>query len=222
MGRSTIRATTIDNLFSKIDKKIALSESYTEINNLAKITKFCRLKPFSIQKSNKLYLQLERKWIDEFGNSLNIINKSIKINIGDLEVDRSKLTTTDMYYGLSINKIHKISKLLFIFAGKDEDFNKDHIILSYLGIDDFLRTFYVYDSELKQCSPLEIGFNNLMFIADNINISDFVELPSDSNIIMLPCSEQRSWLSSLPLGNNFLDEISQYTDTFLKLFQGEI
>src|SRR6185295_2676581 len=107
-------SSNIERLYAKIRQHILLAQSYTEIGELAFIIKSCRLKPHSHifeGKNNKL--TLHRWWFDEFGNSLKIVkNKRIKLIYNDLSLSRDRVVCTDLYRGLSIDRIAKTSKLI--------------------------------------------------------------------------------------------------------------
>jgi len=167
----------------------------------------CRLKPFG-----DLSLSLEKKWFDEHGNTLNIVkNKRLKIIEGDTLIDKSSLICTDLYDGLSIQKIAKVSKLVYILVGKDEDFQEDHIIIAFLGIDNYLRVFYIYDGQLATCSPLNLGMKVLKSIVEDRDIKYYLEL-NNKDSVLFPCASQKSWLSFWPLPDRFARTISKESE----------
>jgi hypothetical protein len=200
-----MKAISIDTLYLILDKQISLAESYSEITNLSNIIKMCRLKPYSyFFESKSKNLLLYKSWFDEFGNSLKIIKRDrVKIIYNDLNLDRKNISSTDLYYGLSVDKIAKMSKLLFICAGKDDDLIDDCFFISYLGIDDYLRTYLYMYGELKQVSSLFLGLANLKLIAKNLDIKYFKELKKKENIAY-PCVEAKAWLSYNPPSQDFL------------------
>ncbi len=101
-----------------------------------------------------------------------------------------------MYYGLSIYKIIKISKLAHILI---ED---DCFIFTLLGIDNFFRSYLFSENELIQVSPLLLGIENLKLIYQNLDIKYFIGLPKKE--IITPCQESSSWLTYLPANNIFI------------------
>src|SRR5271166_3032682 len=114
---------SLEFLHTKIEKSIRLVQSYTEIPYLGALIRACRLKPYDYVFGNRTETTLlHRCWFDEYGNSLNITrHKKIKLMYGDLHIDRNKIVSTDLYYGLSMDRITKMSRLLYVCAGKDED-----------------------------------------------------------------------------------------------------
>jgi len=126
---------SLDSFYKKIKRTVLLVEGYTEIKNLAFILTACRLKPIGLGSK----LELHRHWVDEFGSSLKIIKKKIQIVHNDLSIDREHLPCTDLYYGLSLERIVKMSKLSYLCYGQDED--EIYYIISFLGIDNYLRTY---------------------------------------------------------------------------------
>jgi len=209
-----IKSNTLENIYNKINRNILLTESYTEYKNLDFIIRMCRLKPYSFNSK----LSLERKWIDEYGNSLNIVkNKKIKIIEGDLDI-QEKIISTDLYAGLSLVKLSKMSKLLYLLIGKDEDFQEEHLIIAFLGIDNYLRVRYIYNGEIGVCSPLNLGMRALKSIAENKDIKYFTEL-NNKNFVLFPCLAQKCWLSFWPASPKFLETINKESELFTHLLE---
>jgi len=198
-----MKSPSLDSVYFTLDKSLRLVESYTDIPNLAFIFRSCRLKPYSYffeNKSNKIVLY--KWWFDEFGNSVKINNKRIKIIYGDLSLNRSKISCTDLYYGLSLDKILKISKLAYISFGTDEDMYQDCALISLLGIDNYLRTYTYMYGYWKQISSLFLGIENLKIIAKNLGFQSYIELSNTKNI-KLPCVSARAWLTCIPVSEEF-------------------
>lgn len=200
-----MKSNSLDVIHNKLKKQILLTESFTEINGLATIIKMCRLKPHSYLLENKNdKLILYKWWIDEFNNSLKIIkNKRLKITYNDLSLDKNKIISTDLYYGLLIDKIYKISKLAFFFCGREEDLSSECAFLAFLGIDNYLRCFMFLHNEWLQISPLHLGLTNLKLIAKNLDIKYFLELKNKENFA-IPCVSGQAWLTCLPVSENLL------------------
>lgn len=207
-----MKSINIENLYNKIQRKILLVESYTEYKDLSFIIRMCRLKP-----AGDLSLSLEKKWFDEYGNSLNIVkNKRVKIIEGDTSIDFSQITCTDLYDGLPIHKIAKVSRLVYVLTGKDEDFQEDHLIIAFLGIDNYLRVYYVYNGQMAACSPLNLGMKVLKSIVDNRDIKFYLEL-NNNEPVLFPCTNQKSWLSYYPFPNRFVEKVSKENELFSQL-----
>lgn len=199
-----MKSPSLDKFYTHIDRCILLAQAYTEIKNLFFIIKACRLKPFDYVFGREDKFVLFRRWFDEFGNSLDIsTNKRIKITYNDLSLDRSKIISTDLYYGLSLERIAKISKLSYIFLGKDEDTYQDCILLAFLGIDNYLRVFVLEDDDWRQVSPLILGMTNLKFIGGNRDIHYFREHSIKENA-PIPCLAPEAWLTFMPANRVFM------------------
>lgn len=211
-----MKSPSIETLYASLDKHIKLAQSYSEIDNLAFIIKACRLKPADYMEYRSEKIVLYRKWFDEFGNSFNIAkNKKIKIIYGDL-LNRSDICT-DIYYGLSLSKISKMSKLLYLSIGKDEDTKDDFCNVTFLGLDNYLRSYlYMYD-EWRQVSPLTIGMANLECIAKNLDVNYFQKLHKKENYVM-PCCSPQAWLSFMPVSEQFIDVVRKECNYILPLF----
>lgn len=200
-----MKSHSIDNIHNQLDKHILLTQSYTEINELFFIIKACRLKPYSYlfeKKSNKLILH--RQWIDEFGNTFNITDKKrIEIVQNDLSLNRNRIICTDLYYGLSLDKIVKISKLAYLCLGKDEDLYQDCYTITFLGIDNYLRSYQYCYGVWQQVSPLLLGIKNLRIIGKNSDLRYFKNFSNKENVI-IPCINAEQWLTYLPASKEFL------------------
>lgn len=171
-----------------------LIEAHTEQKNLAKVFKMCRLKPSQILFDNsKEKLKVYKIWVDEFRNSISIINKKVILKYNDLSF--KKVISTDMYYNLSIDKIAKISTFAFCIYGKTDD-NEDCCLITFLGMDNYLRTF-LYLDEWVQVSPLLNGIENLLFISNKIKVRRMANFKNRKGAV-LPCASPKAWLTCLP------------------------
>jgi hypothetical protein len=216
-----MKSISIDNLYTQIDKHLRLVEAYTEIKGLAFIMKACRLKPCSYVFDERIEkIILFREWFDEFGNSFKITNnKKIQITHNDLSLDRNKIVCTDLYYGLSLDRVAKISKLFHLYIGKDEDLYQDCSFLTFLGIDNYLRSYMCLYSEWKQVSPLLLGVPNLKIIENNQDIKYFRELPIKEKS-PLPCVAETQWLTFTPPSQSFMMMLAGHNNKLLPIFNG--
>jgi hypothetical protein len=204
-----MRSPSIERLHSTFNRHIKLVEAYTEIEGLAFIIKACRLKPYDyVFKNRDSKLILIRDWFDEFGNSFTIDHKKINITYNDLKLNRDLIVSTDIYYGLSLENIVKISKLVYLVAGKDEDLLQECYILTFLGIDDHLRSYLYWYGSWQQVSPLIIGMKSLTLLAKHLEIKYFHQIVKKENSPM-PCVQATSWISFLPASIGFLDIIEE-------------
>lgn len=204
----------INEFYYKIKKHIALYKAYSGIKNLDFIIKACRLKPLYILIAKRIpRTRLFDLWIDEFGNSFWIGSfkrhkKETKHWEYYVRKSDSKITediwgshlSTDLYLGLDIKSIAKISKSCYLFIGKTEKDYKDHFIVSFLGIDGYLRTFSYLNKEWKLIPTLHLGGSAVKRLGElkNLKEGNFKKLTQNYRIVM-PCVKQQSWLSSLPL-----------------------
>lgn len=209
---------SIERLYAKLDKHLLLTEAYTEINGLSFVIKACRLKPVDfVFKTRSTKLMLHRWWFDEFGNSFKIIkNKRIKFIFNDLKLNRNKIVCTDLYNGLDITHIIKMSKIISIYSGLDEDLSQPCCLLAFLGIDNRLRSYLYLYGEWAQVSPLLIGLQELKNIAKYRDIKFFKF--EENKKIPLPCANGKSWISCLPPSDLFLSSLDKHCELIRKLF----
>jgi hypothetical protein len=208
-----MRSPSIEWLHAKLDRRIRLVSSYTDVPELEFIIKACRLKPYDHifeEKVNKIILH--RRWFDEFGNSLNILKKKrIQITYNDLSLDRKQIVSTDLYAGLSIDSVAKMSKLVYVLAGKDEDLYQDCYLLTFVGIDEHLRTYLYWQEEWQQVSPLLLGMKDLKVLANRLDVRHY-QRTENKEIFALPCISGETWLSYLPASPAFLSDLSKQSE----------
>ena len=206
-------------LYTELHRHVLLAQAYIEIKELFFIIRACRLKPYDYMfenKSNKLILY--RKWFDEFGNSFELTNnKRIKITYNDLSLDRQKIVCTDLYYGISLESVVKISKLAFVCLGKEENSYQDCIVLTFLGIDNYLRSFAFTDGEWQAVSPLILGLKNLRTIGSNRDLRYFREISIKENP-PIPCFAPEAWLTYMPPNRVFTALIERRCEVIAPLF----
>jgi len=213
-----MRSPSIEYLHAKLEKQIRLVEGYTEIEGLAFIIKTCRLKPYDyIFQERDDKITLYRWWFDEFSNSFEISKKKkIHITYNDLRLDRKKIVGTDLYFNLSLERVAKMSKMVHIIAGKDEDLFQPYYLLTFLGIDDHLRSYLSHGEDWQQVSPLLLGIKNLKYIANNLDIKHFLEKKENS---VIPCVEGRSFLSYTPASVDFLELLKKRCEPIYSLLE---
>jgi hypothetical protein len=198
-----MKNSNIDELYINIDKHILLAQAYMEIPELYFIIKACRLKPYQYVFEGLHKLVLFEKWFDEFGNTLNIVNKEIDIKYNDLSMDRNKIICTDLYYGLSLNKIVKMSKFVYICAGIDEDKFKDTFFLTFIGLDNFFRSYLYLYGEWQKVSPLLLGMKGLIKLVDSMESKRFKRLSFFKKFPM-HCVSGQAYLTCLPAGEELM------------------
>lgn len=209
-----MRSPSIEWLHAKLDKRIRLASSYTDVPELEFIIKACRLKPYDYMfgtRDNKITLY--KWWFDEFGNSLEIIkNKRIRITYNDLRLDRKRVTCTDLYAGLSLDKVASMSRFVYLLTGKDEDSYQDCHLLTFVGIDEHLRTYLYWQEEWQQVSPLLLGMKDLKNLSNKLDVKHYQQTENKENSV-IPCISSRTWLSYLPPSPAFLSELGKQSET---------
>ena len=213
-----MRSPSLERLHAKLSRQIKLVQSYTELDGLEFIIKACRLKPHDYvfgERDDKLVLH--RWWFDEFGNSLVINNKKVKFIYNDLRLDRKLIVSTDLYYGLSLDRVAKMSKLVHLVSGKDEDLYQDCYLLTFLGIDEHLRSYLYWYGEWQQVSPLIMGMTSLQMLADHLDIKYFNQIGKKENSA-IPCVSGETWLSYLPASGNFLELLDKQYEKIAPIF----
>ncbi len=205
---------SVETLHIMFDKHIALTSAYMEDVAVSFIIRCCRLKPKDLifgGWTEKIILY--RHWIDEHGNTLEIIDaKKIKIHLNSLTY-KDKLICSDLYENLPIDKIAKISKLAYFMMGQDEDLLQDHAIVSLLGIDGVLRSYcYIY-GEWSKIPNLYLGYRMLREIAHNDDIKFFKLLKLKD--MPYPCINGRAVLTCLPPNNEFISLLKTWNDSVL-------
>ena len=208
-----MRSPSLEWLHAKIEKSIKLAPAYTGIDELEFIIKSCRLKPYDyVFKERKNQTILYDWWFDEFGNSLFLNGKKPSLTYNDLKLDRKKIVSTDLYFGLSLKKIAKMSKLVHIIAGKDDDEYQDFYLITFFGIDDHLRSYLYMYNEWQQVSPMLMGLKNLKFLAKYSDIKYFFETTNKENS-RLPCVSEWGWISCLPASPVFVTALHKQSET---------
>lgn len=140
-------ADTFDTYTKAVDKSARLVSSYLEDDYYYKLIKTARLKPIVKITSNSK-LKLINHWIDEFGNSFIIENKKIKYLFGDIRLLNDPKIKTDICFGLKMEEIFRLSKILYC------GISKNYYELCFLGDDNYLRSYLIYDDCIQPISPL--------------------------------------------------------------------
>lgn len=205
----SFKSLSLDHVYANLYKQILLAESYTEFTGLGFIIKSCRLKPLEYVKKRSNNIILYRRWIDEFGNSLNIVkNKRIRITYNDLSIKKDHLPCTDLYYGLSIDKVASISRLAFICCGIEDDYYQPCYMVAFLGIDGYLRNYMYLYGEWVQVSPLCLRMNNLKKIANKLDIKYYLKFNKLKDMPM-PCTKAEQWLTILPASKDLVNALNK-------------
>jgi hypothetical protein len=196
-----MRAPSNNYLYDKINNKIKTVKAFTEIDYLDNIITACRLKPYKYLLS-KRDDRVPVWWVDEYYNSL-MISKKTHIIYNDLKIDRTKITSTDLYYGLSLSQILKISFAVHLVLSKE-----DCYLLTFLGIDNYFRSYLIEDGQVEKVSPLLLGIKPLQRIFKNLEGLKYINLTKKKNI--LACASEEVWLSCMPCPDKFLRKIKNH------------
>lgn len=170
--------TDIDSFYLKYSGYLDVVAGFVEDRRLPFIIRACRLRPYSsLRKSLSKTTAFVDLWVDEYGNSIRILeSKKYKTVLNDLSIARKKLECTDLYANVNIKDLVKISRLLYIGCWEDDTYdntNKDVYFLSFLGHDNYLRTRVFIDGNWAICSALYLGIGILKKIADNLETVGF-------------------------------------------------
>lgn len=196
---------SIEEYYQRIMPELNLISSYLEDVNIKDIIVQCRLKPYLYTSNFTARLCLRKHWVDEFGNSFKLEKKRIKLVINDLSIDKKKVKYTDLYEGLPIDQIAKISKLAYICIGTEDVELSTVKVITLLGVDNYLRTFVEYDGEWRRVSSLCLEIRNLRKIIKNEDIKLWKKLNHEGDVI-LPCLTKEEWLVCMPVHSQFWEE----------------
>jgi hypothetical protein len=222
-----MRARNLDTIYVGIRKCIALVKGHTEIEGIDTLFKMCRLRPYKMVKINKRTvsekINLYRWWIDEYGNSLRLKGKEPEIVFDDLAINRERLNCTDLYNGLPLHKVFLMSKSMLLLMGKEKGSYQDVCAVSLLGIDDYLRTFVLLDGHWRKFPSLYLGVSLLLHIAGDGKEGAWEEIKIEAaeETIIVPCVQQRAWLSSLPVPEELKQKLSMLPVDIMEILDGE-
>lgn len=187
----------LDNFYVEIDKQLRLVGAYMKDNDLPFLLTMCRLKPHAIlHEAEEKKIRLYKWWVDEWGNSLKIKTQSQRKKyyfiLNDSALISKKNVCTDLYYCLPLDKMIKMSKLLFLLIGK----NQEHTIVASLGIDNFLRVFALINYQWQPISPLQLGKTHLRWIIRHRNDLQLGKSSTNLKKIVCTCKTHQAWLCS--------------------------
>ena len=134
-----------------------------------------------------------------------------------MSLDRKKIVSTDLYYGLSLDRIVKMSKFVHIVSGTDDDLYDKCLLMSFLGIDNHLRSYLYLHGEWQQVSPLLLGKEQLFIIYDNLGKSAKTFQLKEN--LPIPCTNGETCLSLLPLDDDFLQMIDRQHNIISQFFR---
>jgi len=171
----TIKNTSYKDFVDKINRQLKIVSGYLEDNLYFNLIKGCRLKPVSVFSKNFSYNpKFENIWIDEFGNTLNIKEKSIVENDKNYKFD---LIKTDLWFNRDVIDILQNSLVAYVCLGYKNN-TKTYEILC-LGIDYFLRGFIISSNESKIYPPLLFKERNIRSLYVNLQTDNIIKLDKD-------------------------------------------
>lgn len=202
----------IISYYERIKNDIKLVSGFME-KDYDFLIRSCRLKPSKLKRKKSNKSEYHIKWHDEYGNSIIFNKEKNKIITGDLSI-RDKIFVSDLFKGISITNAYKISKKIFIYQGLDDE---EFWILSFLGIDNFFRTYYLDQHEVYTVSTLFIGINNIIKMQENLNLTYFKSI-DDS--ILLPSEKNTSYISDIPAHEDFLKVMNKLKPNLFDVIVG--
>lgn len=138
----------------KINKLKSLANTVMEDSVFADIINYCSLEPDIIKYKYKFV----PNWSDHFGFTLSLENKK-KPEIKFTKIN--KTLNVDLYSGLNLHQVLKITDKICIVKAEDNILNKKITIYLCLCADKKIRAFIDYNNSITRASPLIIGYENL-------------------------------------------------------------
>lgn len=157
---------------------------------------FCNLEPDIIKYKYKFV----PNWSDHFGYTVSFENKKDP-KILFTRIDKN--LNTDLYSGLNLNQILKITDKICIVKGNDSVLNKNITIYVCLCVDNKIRSFIDYNDKIEKISPLIIGYKNLYEFIKNKNTIHWIT--STNNEIEINLENVRIYYSIYPIPKDLND-----------------
>jgi len=216
----------IERFHIQLEAYINLAAKFVEKPEVAFMIRSCRMKPKAMMTSGRKIaeelktLTLQKEWFDEWGNSVAIQKNSLPanrvgFNFEDLTIERDDLSSSDIYFGLSLENVKKVSRVVMVSVGIDEDFLEPCCLLSFLGLDGFLRSHLLFCGEWNQVSPLYMGeqgfrvlFKTLQKIDDGEGVVFKIQQGKEKSL-PTPCFRADQWISCLPVSKEFLETLKK-------------
>lgn len=209
---------SLNSFYQKIIRNIRVISGYTEKKYSEFLIKSCRLKPFDYYFNNQRNkIILHKKWFDEYGNSLVLNGKDFEIITGDVELLDKEILRSDIYENLDIIKTRKMSKLVCFLD--TNILGQQVFFVSFLGLDDYLRTFCIVDNNIKKISSLFLGTEVIRKIYEDLDIRYFSEMKIKKKELPPTCHSARGWLSYCPVHSDFLNMIKNHYSHLTFIFE---
>lgn len=201
-----MNSTDLENLYTKIDGHILLVAAYHQDQNLIKLIRSSRLKPYTIFTGDfQPGTRFEKHWVDEFGNSLKFEDKTTRIVLNNTQISENTKVSTDLFFGASIKETAKNSKFALIANGRH--FEQDVHLVALYGKDEYLRIFF-HKTRWDRISPLMLGLNTLNEMFKNLGNPWITEINKNKLDIQLQFDVDKCITTSLPPRQN----ITSYFD----------
>lgn len=193
-----------------------LVSGFSEKKYLFDIIRICRMKPYDAILNKDLKVKLHNVWVDEYGSTIRLKNKKPYVVKNDVKIDRTKLVSTDQYGGLKINQVAKISNLMYIVSGLDEESYEKMYMVAFIGVDGFIRNFILEEGWI-QVSPLWLGMPHLKNIATNLGCKKYKIFENEKEY-PFPCVSLEAWITYLPSDEEFFQKMKRH-ETILELMR---
>jgi hypothetical protein len=194
-----IRNSDLEKFHSRINKQIDLASEYLQDKSFTGIIKSCRLKPYSyFIDSSPHKIKFERLWVDEFGNSIELTNNKIKINLYDQNI-KNTTNSTDLFYGQSIIKIGNSSQKVIYCVDNSES---PITFLGFFGNDEYFRCFLCDGESINRVSPLLLDIKSLETIIAYSRINYTKEFNQGDINLNIPFEVKKCLLFSWQNRNN--------------------
>lgn len=206
----------LESFYAAIEPSLKFAGVNVKKKWLPFVIKMCRLKPQSFVMSKSFTIpkraRLFTRWIDEYGNCLKLEKthrQKLSISYNNSLINPKQLVITDLYACLPLDKVAKMSKLLYFRAASDSN-GQPRMVLAFLGIDNFLRTFNLIDGVWMSAAPLELGCYVLEQMAIKAEMQNNYTKVLINKLPNWPCTNQVAWLSSWYPSSEFLSILTQY------------
>jgi hypothetical protein len=203
----------IETFYSKTVGHMNVAGTFVNNPTLPKIIRSCRLKPSSVFDPNfQFSAKLEKHWVDEFGNSVYLDSGHTKIIMGDIGINADSKNCTDLFYGNAIKTISENSKVAFIASGTNILSGGDLFLVSFYGVDEYIRTFIFTQSRWIRVSPLTMGINTLTLFFNNVN-KQITDLDKKLLDFIIPFNINKCVITSWPMKQDIVSYFNNETLT---------
>jgi hypothetical protein len=180
----------IKRYYSKNQYKYHSLEKFTGINKLTDMFLACNIRP-SIKKNGFQY-----HWRDDYNNTIEVVKKKLKVTYNDINISADP---KDQYLHLPIEKVSRISEIVYFL-----ELNNTYII-SFLGIDNILRTF-IKENTWERIPSLMLGLDAIKDIIEYNDIISFIKLEPHNGYF--PFENGKAWISCNPIPDDLIQDLN--------------